>query len=225
MAVSRRRFLRHGTLAAVGCAAGPLLGWSRRPDLSGDAGPKTPKNPGGAHSSALTQEAFQAVVGSGFKVTHGPDTVWLRLMAVEDLPPIVPVNVAAMAVPPPKSASPTIATTGFTLSFLGTFATPLPQGTFDFEHDRFGKFQLFIVPGAEGSQSYTALFNQLGQAVFAPAAPAPAPGNSPGAGSLDRGGPGTVLSGGGSIGNDSGRPLQEQIEPSFGDRLKTKMPE
>ena len=225
MAVSRRRFLRHGTLAAVGCAASPLLGWSRQPDLSGDVVPKTQKSPGGAHADALTQEAFQDVVGSGFKITHGPDPVWLRLMAVGDLPPIIPVNVASMAVPPPKSALPVIVTTGFTLSFLGTFAAPLPQGTYDFEHDRFGKFQLFIVPGEQGSQSYTALFNQLGQAVFAPAAPTPAPGNSPGVGSLDRGSPGAALSGGGSIGSDSGRPLQEQVEPSFGDRLKTKMPE
>src|SRR2546423_2121211 len=186
MAVSRRRFLRHGTLAAVGCAASPLLGWSRRPDLNGDAGSQAPKTPGGARG-ALTAEAFQAALGSGFKVSQGPDTVWLRLMAGGDLPSIVPANLAGMAVPPPKSASATIVTTGFTLSFLGTFATPLPQGTYDFEHDQFGKFQLFIVPDGQGSQSYTALFNQLGQAVFAPAAPAP--GNSPGAGSLDRGGP------------------------------------
>src|SRR5437764_10829693 len=105
MAVSRRRFLRHGTLVAVGCAASPLLGWSRRPDLNGDAGSQVPKAPGGAHSSALTSEAFQTAVGSGFKVTQGSDTVWLRLMAVGDLPPIVPANLAGMAVPPPKSAS------------------------------------------------------------------------------------------------------------------------
>jgi len=139
--------------------------------------------------SPMSKQSFEAVVGAGFKVSgiegvtgavsHGRarktqagsaapvshstaaqmPAVWLRLIAVEDLPPLAPVNVGAMAVSPKPGSAPS--TTGFMLIFTGALQKPLPQDTYAFEHPALGKFQLFIVPGGRGEQSYTAVFNRL----------------------------------------------------------------
>ena len=49
----------------------------------------------------------------------------------------------------------------FSLLFTGPETRWLPQGTYGFEHDRIGNFQLFIVPvGKEGGRmQYEAVFN------------------------------------------------------------------
>jgi hypothetical protein len=136
----------------------------------------------------ISKQAFEAVVGTGFKVSalkgvtgavpkgHAHKTransaapchtstsqmpaVWLRLIAVEDLPALAPVNVGAMAVPPKPGSAPS--TTGFMLIFTGALPRTLPQDTYAFEHPTLGKFELFIVPGGRGQQSYTAVFNHL----------------------------------------------------------------
>ncbi|HMF91748.1 MAG TPA: twin-arginine translocation signal domain-containing protein, partial [Candidatus Angelobacter sp.] len=89
MSVSRRRFLKHGTFAAIACAAIPSQAFSgRKHDLDGglDLGrdPKTHQN--------LSRSVFEGLIGSSFKVTDkSGNSVWLRLTAVEDLSPVAPV--------------------------------------------------------------------------------------------------------------------------------------
>ncbi len=156
MSVSRRRFLRNSALIAAACSAAPLYAWSgNKPNIEGGINHSpTP------HSSSRT--VFEKLVGSSFKVSPTSGTgspVWLRLVAVKDLPALVPVNTGIMAVPP-KPAHTTTTTIGFMLSFSGP-GTRLSQGTYLFEHHSLGKFELLIVPGAPGFDSYTAVFNQL----------------------------------------------------------------
>ena len=93
------------------------------------------------------------------KLTGKGNSVWLRLLAVEDLPVLSPPNLGAMAVQPPKSTQ--VTTTGFMLSFLGTMVDQLPQDTYSFEHPGLGKFWLLIVPSAPGGQTYGAVINKL----------------------------------------------------------------
>jgi hypothetical protein len=162
MPVSRRKLLQNTVFVMAACAAGPLPVWaaSNKNKNSGSETPNAAENAGLQH---LSRTAFEAEVGSGFQVT--PTTgkaspVWLRLLAVTDLPALVPVNPASMAVPP-KQKSAQIQTSGFMLSFLGTLPKPLPQGTYTFEHSGLGKFSLLIVPDGRRSQTYTAVINRL----------------------------------------------------------------
>ena len=106
LAFSRRIFLRHGVLAAAACAASPFsamalsgpripLGSSEETDLrkSSGAGSDTWQD----HAMALDhldRTAFSGAVGTNFKVLTGADqlSVWVTLLAVEDLPALAPVN-------------------------------------------------------------------------------------------------------------------------------------
>ena len=158
MTVSRRSVLRQGFVAAVACVAGPLQAWSANKKNSNN---DSARKGTGADSQPLSREAFNKAVGSGFKVspTSGNgNTVWLRLLSVQDLPALVPVDTAAMDVPPRSTSS--VTTSGFMLHFLGTLPKPLPQDTYTFEHPKLGTFPLFIVPeGANGE--YIAVINLL----------------------------------------------------------------
>ena len=160
MSVSRRNLLRNSILAAIAFTATPFRAWSGQKNSGKNSGQSNVSNAGWEH---LDRAAFNKVVGSGFKVTPISGTgnsVWLRLLSVEDLPALVPVDLASMAVPP-KQKSPDILLSGFMLIFLGTLAKPLPQGTYEFEHPGLGKFSLLIVPGGQGEQTYTAVIARL----------------------------------------------------------------
>src|SRR5215468_6686537 len=160
MTVSRRSVLQQGFVAAVACVAGPLQAWSGKKNNSNNDSAK--KDSTGADSQPLNREAFDKAVGSGFKVTStsNGNSVWLRLLSVQDLPALVPVDTDAMDVPPPSTAQ--VATTsGFMLHFLGTLPKRLPQDTYTFEHPKLGTFSLFIVPEGADGQTYFALINLL----------------------------------------------------------------
>jgi hypothetical protein len=170
MEVSRRIFLRHSAIAAAACAALPMQGWSsvqnqspRRVHSKSSRTKHAPKSsvsqPDADALQALTRAHFTDAIGTGFKVSlpgHENDAQWLRLMAVNELPKLAPENRGLMAVAP-KSTAPLVASTGFSLSFNGTAPDPLPQDTYVFEHDRLGRFALFIVPAGPGKQSYSAV--------------------------------------------------------------------
>ncbi|HKD80127.1 MAG TPA: hypothetical protein VKH81_10565 [Candidatus Angelobacter sp.] len=172
MAVSRRGFLHNGVLAAFACAASPLmaLGSRRTIDGNGDANddnnasfrkPPADSNRWQDHTAALmnmTREQFAGAVGTNFKVTLGEIAapVWVTLLTVEDLPTLAPVNPASFAIAGPQSST-AAETTGFSLNF-GSSAT-LQEGSYLFEHDKLGKFALFVVP--DGSQAYLAVINRL----------------------------------------------------------------
>lgn len=163
MLVSRRKVLQHSIFTAVACAFGALPAWSAKNQIVFNNNPKQ----GGVESAGLQpldRSAFEAAIETGFSVTpaSGKDPgVWLRLLAVKDLPALAPVNTGAMAVPPPKQKSAAVQTTGFMLFFLGTLPKPLPQETYTFEHAQLGKFSLMIVPDKSGQQTYTAVINRL----------------------------------------------------------------
>jgi Domain of unknown function (DUF6916) len=156
MPVSRRRFLQNSALAAVGCAANPLFG--------GSGNSKTHATTGAGTNIPMThapgRSAFEGAVGSSFEVTSQGQSqpVSLQLLSVNDLPALVPVSTAIMAVAPPTHAK-TRNTTGFVLSFSGGPAENLSQGTYTFKNSALGEFSLFIVPG--GVQQYTAIFNHV----------------------------------------------------------------
>ncbi len=172
MSVSRRLFLQNGILTAVACTASPLfaLGEKRPTDSDRQREPlhKSPSNQSENwkdHASALdgiSRAAFAAVIGSSFKVFPAASNqapVYVRLLAVEDLPRIETVNAGSFAVAPKKSSSPTPTTTGFVLLF-GSSAH-LAQNTYLFEHDSLGRFALFTVPDARGQEVYSGVINRL----------------------------------------------------------------
>ena len=105
MAVSRRNLLRHSFVAAVAFAAGPFKAWgATKPQMPKDQAPNNNQrhnNVTGGTLQHLDREAFDQEVGSSFQVTPvsgKPSSGWLRLLAVKDLPALVPVNPASMAV-------------------------------------------------------------------------------------------------------------------------------
>lgn len=158
MSFSRRQLLRHTIFAVAAWTARPLhgQGWAAPKPVHGNSLENVP-------GPNADRTRFTGLIGSGFRVTptsRKGATVWLRLLAVEDLPTLEPVNVGSMAVPP-KQTSAQIYTHGFMLSFLGTMPETLLQGTYIFEHPNMAKFSLLIVPGGHGSQTYTAVINRL----------------------------------------------------------------
>ena len=159
MPVSRRKLLQHSMLAAFALAARRLhAGTSQK---AGSDGP--PDQAQDATLKQLDRAAFTRALGSAFQVsptTGKSSPVWLRLLAVEDLPALVPVNPGLMAVPPKQKSVP-IQTSGFMLDFLGTLPEPLAQGTYVFDHPQLGRFSLLIVPLGQGQQTYVAVINRL----------------------------------------------------------------
>ncbi len=167
MAVSRRRFLHHGVLAAAACAASPLLALGPKRPVGGNEDTLLKQPSSGSdnwqnHALALdgmSREQFAGAVGSDFKVISTDGTtspIWVRLMTVNDLPAPVSVNPASFAVAKRQSGG-APSTSGFLLTF-GSSAE-LQQGTYLFEHGTLGRFALFVVP--DGPQAYTAVINRL----------------------------------------------------------------
>ncbi len=174
MTVSRRKFLRHGFIAAAAtCASSSLLG-SNRP--SGQDEGKTVRIPlkppvhGNTdwHNHAdgmqhLTRESFNGAVGSTFKVFERSGKLapsWVTLLSVKDLPALATVNPATFAVAN-KTISHGPDSSGFVLFFRGSAPAPLPQDTFLLEHSGLGQFALFLVPDGNGQQLYVAIVNRL----------------------------------------------------------------
>ena len=176
MTFSRRLFLRHGILAAAAaCAGSPLLALSGDRPIGGneEAGPlrRGPSANSGSwqdHATALDymgRDAFAGAVGTNFKVFLSADNpVWVTLLAVQDLPRIVPANTASFAVVN-KASSVAPTSSGFVLIFGGS--SELPQATHLFEHDGLGRFALFTVPEGNGQQLYTAVVNRLNANIIA----------------------------------------------------------
>jgi hypothetical protein len=233
MSVSRRRFLKHGAFAAIACTAIPGQAFSgRKSDVDGSGDHL--RNPLSHSSLGVSRSAFEGLVGSSFKVTPqsgAGSPVWLRLIKVEDLPALLPVNTGLMSVPPPHSA-PAPTTTGYILT-LSAGGTSLTQDNYIFENGRMGKFLMFIVPAGPGQ--YTALFNLLNAPVsLAPSDDHPSPlhGGGPSSGVAPAGNGGAVSGGvpaqsapNSPSASPSMRPAQEQLEPMFGRGVKTQMPE
>ena len=168
MAVTRRRFLKDWILTTAACCISPFDVWALSRPRGGDSkstrGRTRPEKTLPSQFSGierLERRDFEGVIGSAFKVTApGMQAVWLRLLAVNDLPRVEPVNPASMAVMP-RVVAPAAQTSGFALSFAGTGTRQLGQGTFVFEHPQLGRFGLFVVSGTGPQQTSTAIVNRL----------------------------------------------------------------
>ena len=109
--------------------------------------------------SGSSAGTFEGLVNSSFAV-HLPngERAFLVLTSVEKPNNSPVVDVAGMAVPPPRHRNPVPRTDVFTLNFFTTGAT-FRQGTYQVEHATLGSFDLFLVPS--GNTGYAAPFNRL----------------------------------------------------------------
>lgn len=151
MSITRRKFLRAGTLVALSAAV-PLKsallvsGQNRKGGNPGDG--LTTQNPSDLLAN-YSKSAFSSYLNSIFRLYTGYSTVDLMLVQVEDQ--------AALEKGAPAGGE------CFSLVFVGG-STALSQGTYRVEHPALGSFQLFLVPGGPdkyGAQSYVAIINRL----------------------------------------------------------------
>lgn len=140
--ISRRVFLK-GVGVVVAGSALMVVGYGR---LAAAQAPVLL-----APAPALLRSTFAGHLGDTFHVRLGSsNSLALQLFKVRDLRV---ASKSAAAVADPEQS--------FSLLFRGPNYQPLPQETYEFEHDRVGGFQLFIVPmrPEEDSRYYEAIFN------------------------------------------------------------------
>jgi hypothetical protein len=104
----------------------------------------------------FTYATFAGHLGDLFRLHAGPaDVVALELVQATDLGSRSDAAGGAEGVPGQGER--------FAITFQGPHDRPLPQGTYQLEHDQIGSFPLFIVPvgAASGGIQYEAVFNRL----------------------------------------------------------------
>jgi len=145
MTISRRIFIKAGTLAAV--TAGVFLKPSvlaLGQDLVDKGGLSAATDPLANYTGAT----FAQYINSIFRL-RGFTVVDVTLMKVEDTLPAKTSRAGGRE--------------SFVLSFSGG-SVALPQNTYIVEHAALGTFHLFLVPGGadeNGAQAYTAVINRL----------------------------------------------------------------
>jgi hypothetical protein len=167
MSISRRRFLRAGSVAAL-AAAVPLkgalsvAGQGIRKDRDGNPSDGVPDGIVNSPLFYYTKAAFSSYLNSTFLVQAvALGTIEVTLTQVRD------------------TASGSVASQAgqecFSLLFQSRGSSALRQGTYGIEHAALGSFALFLVPGgpeANGGQSYVAIVNRLAESPALFAAPA-----------------------------------------------------
>jgi hypothetical protein len=138
MTMSRRAFLRSGTLAGILPLVVPA-----RPGKP----PVVVRRDGLQH---LALADFSAAIGTPFQASRNGTGVELTLSEVRSL-----------AVPE-RPNEPRLSGESFVLIFSGPAAVALQQDTFAIEHRRLGNFDLLLVPGEETSERrlYSAVINR-----------------------------------------------------------------
>lgn len=147
MSISRRKFLRAGTLVALS-AAFPIsvFGQNRKEN---DGNPVDQLSTQADPLAHYTRSAFSSYLNSIFQLYTGYSVVEVALVEVKDLLPAV--------------ATPANGSECFSLLFRGG-SVALPQNTYRIDHPSLGRFQLFLVPGSPddvGAQSYVAIINRV----------------------------------------------------------------
>jgi hypothetical protein len=151
MVVSRRSFMKNGTLLIL--AAGASLGKAKsifgRDSFDGDVTRPGPQLPNRDKLAALqlTKATFEPYVNTVFRISDGTKVVRSTLVSVADMGPV----------PDRKQAGREC----FVIKFKGT--RPLAQNTYRIEHDALGKFELFLVPAGRDRKGsyYQAVINRL----------------------------------------------------------------
>ncbi len=156
MTISRRSFLRNSSLVSLsGLATLSLANFS----FGQSSGVKKPSGSGTfpvPHETTLldklTREMFASVIGSTFVVTHPTHgRVDMYLKDVEDLTPEIFKSKSKYGIE------------CFNLVFACQSSVELGQETVQMEHEKFGKFDLFIVQGKlmRYGFDYGAVINRL----------------------------------------------------------------
>jgi hypothetical protein len=149
MSITRRKFLKAGTLVALSAAI-PLKVAGQQPRKVNDGNPiDQSKDVAADPLSQYGKSAFSSYLNSVFRLYTGYSTIDVALVEVKDLAP-----------------GTNTAQTGaecFSLLFRGGNVA-LPQNTYKIEHPSLGTFPLFLVPGKpddNGAQSFVAIINRL----------------------------------------------------------------
>jgi hypothetical protein len=149
MSITRRKFLKAGTLLALSLGAPLSLVFGQQGNKGGDGNQFDAQDMPADPLAHYTRAAFASYLNSIFRLYTGYSTIEVALTEVKDLAP-----------------DPAAAASGrecFSLLFQGG-TTPLRQNTYAMDHPALGKFQLFLVPGApsdNGAQSFVAIINRL----------------------------------------------------------------
>jgi hypothetical protein len=156
MTISRRNFLRNSSMVSLSTIATLSLA-----DFSfgQSSGVKKPSSAGTfpvPHQTTpldkLTREMFAGVIGSTFVVTHPTHgRVDIYLKDVEDLSPEIFKSKAKYGIE------------CFNLVFACQSSVELGQTTVTMDHEKFGSFDLLIVPGKamRYGRDYSAIINRL----------------------------------------------------------------
>ena len=147
MSLSRRKFLRAGTLVAL------AAGIPTKTLLAETLGEPSSLLPAYRHLRAdLNREAFVRCLNTRFSFVHGEaKAVAVKLVAVNDLTPKA------------KSSSAAAGKECFAAVFIGSHNSPLRQETYVVTHESLGKFSMLVVPVARNKEGlhYEAVFNRL----------------------------------------------------------------
>ena len=147
MSISRRKFLKVGTLVALSAAIPVSVFGQNRKD--GDGNPVDQQPIQLDPLAHYTRSAFSSYVNSIFQIYTGYSVVEVALAEVNDLMP--------------AGSTPANGRECFSLLFRGG-SIALPQNTYRIDHPSLGSFKLFLVPGSPddvGAQSYVAIINRL----------------------------------------------------------------
>ncbi|MEO8436272.1 MAG: hypothetical protein ABI596_15325 [Pyrinomonadaceae bacterium] len=150
MSLSRRKFLRAGTLVAL--AAGIPAKAVLAETLVVPNSP-LPAYPNFRAALSLNREAFSRCLNTRFSFVHGEATpVAVKLIEVNDLTP--------------NANRPSAEATGkecFAAVFIGSHNAPLRQETYTVTHESLGRFSMLVVPVASNKEGlyYEAVFNRL----------------------------------------------------------------
>lgn len=158
MSISRRKFMRAGTLVALAAALPVSMFGQNRKDRDGNPDDRgVPNDPLAFYSSA----AFASYLNSIFQVSTGYSVVEVALTRVKELP------TGGTAAPAGGEC--------FSLLFVGG-SKGFEQGTYKIDHPSLGSFQMFLVPGGPdvyGAQTYLATINRIGYSPTLGNPPAP----------------------------------------------------
>lgn len=146
MSISRRKFLRTGTLAAL--TAGLPLKALADGALKTTTESSSMLNAASAEALRLNSSAFKKCLYTKFRVNlAGAKSQFLKLVEVK--------HWHTQTQPADREC--------FSNEFLAVDGHKLRQGTYTVEHELLGKFEMFLVPlGNKNSEiRYEALFNRL----------------------------------------------------------------
>ena len=149
MSLSRRKFLRAGTLVAIsaGIPSSTLVA-----ETLSQPSPLHPANSQPNSELYLNRETFSRYLNTKFSFSHGNARAFaVTLIEVNDLTP-------KTARPPAMNGKECFATV-----FIGSHNLPVRQETYTVTHESLGKFDMLAVPIARNKTGvyYEAIFNRL----------------------------------------------------------------